>query len=100
MWNLQLFAELMKANGPVLVKYMDKINALFTWFRDSINKECVGFMSTAYRHLLVALTTIYPLEFCSVNYDICFEDEHEFFKAHLPIRDWGCMGDLYKLNIR
>ena len=101
-WNLQLFSELMKANGPVLLKHMDKITLLFSWFKYSINKEIIGFMSSAYRYLIMSLSGIYPIEYCSVNYDICFDDvnEQEFFKSRMPIRDWGCTADIYKLNIK
>ena len=62
-WNLQLFSELMKANGPVLLKHMDKITLLFSWFKYSINKEIIGFMSSAYRYLIMSLSGIYQISY-------------------------------------
>ena len=70
-----------------------------TWYRSSIHKESVSYMSCCFRNIIVALTHIYSTEFCSVSYSIIFDDEKEFFSKHLPIRDWACTGDLFKLNI-
>ena len=37
-WNLQLLAELMKANGLILVDHIQRINLLISWFRSTVNK--------------------------------------------------------------
>ena len=97
-WNLQLLAELTKSNGQILVANIDKINQLISWYRWLVHKESVGYVSYCYRNVITALESVYPVELASVNYSIIYEDEKEFFTQHLPIRDWGCKGDLYNLK--
>ena len=86
-------------NGLILVENIGRINELLSWFRWLVHKESVGYISYCYRNVITSLESIYPVELTSVNYSIMYEDERAFFTAHLPIRDWGCKGDLFNLRI-
>jgi proteasome activator subunit 4 len=99
-WNLQLLAELMKANGLILVEHINRITQLITWYRPVVNKESIGYISCCFRNIIVSLTNVSSNDLCSVTYNIIFDDEKEFFTKHLPIRDWARNGDIFDLNIK
>lgn len=65
---------------------MVKINEIIKFFRKTINKECINYISESLCQLITSMTYIYPKNCSSVNYDIIFDDENEFFKEHFPIR--------------
>ncbi len=54
--------------------------------RNVILKETINYIGFCYRNILLSLTNIAPIEYCSVNYHIMYDDEKEFFTNHLPIR--------------
>ena len=99
-WNLQLFAELMKTDGSILAENMEKINELIDWFRNSVHKETISYLSSAMRNIVTSQVNISTNELRSVNYSLMFDDPAVFFKEHLPIRDWSRNGDLFNLNIK
>lgn len=99
-WHLQLLAELTKTDGLTLLPHMSKIQQLISWYRSTVNKEAIGYISSCYRNISVCLSTIYPMEQCSVDYNISYDNEKEFFTKHLPIRDWASTGDIFNLNLR
>jgi hypothetical protein len=76
----------LKADGLVLLKEMDRINELFSWYKSTINKESIAHLTACFNNLIASLTKIYPKEMGSIGYSIIFEDEIEFFAKHLPIR--------------
>jgi hypothetical protein len=98
-WNLQLFAELMNTNGEILSSYMKRIEEIIDWYRPTIHKESYIYLCNASRNVVTSLTNIYPREMCSVTYDLTFDNENDFFKDHLPIRDWAKTADLFNLKI-
>ena len=65
---------------------MSRISQVIGWYRETIHKETISYISNAYRNVIHSLSTIYPIESASVSYDIVFDDEKEFFTKHLPIR--------------
>ena len=101
-WNLELLAGLMKANGAILVAHVDRISELIRWYKSSVNMNAIDYVSSCYVNILTSLTNISSTEFCSVAYDIVYEerDEADFFREHLPIRDWGRNPDKRDLGIK
>jgi proteasome activator subunit 4 len=101
-WNLELLAGLMKANGLILVDHIGRINELINWYSGSIHNSSIDCISSCFVNVLSSLTSISSNEFCSVSYDIVYEenDEKDFFKQHFPIRDWGRTADLTNLNMK
>ncbi|RNA03229.1 proteasome activator complex subunit 4B-like [Brachionus plicatilis] len=99
-WKLQLAAELARSNGLILLKYMPKIRHIISWYRRAVNKEVTTYLSAMLRNTVVSLSTIYPIEQSSVEYTFVFDDEQEFFKSHLPVRDWAKTGDIFNLGIK
>lgn len=65
---------------------MNRICQVISWYRETIHKETISYISNSYRNVILSLSTIYVIETASVSYDIVFDDEKEFFTNHLPIR--------------
>lgn len=65
---------------------MTQINEIFSWFRNAINLDAFNYIGFTFENLLTNLASIAPVELSSVNYNIIFDDENEFFKLNLPIR--------------
>lgn len=101
-WNLELLSGLMKANGLILVDHIGRINELINWYSGSIHNSSIDCISSCFVNVLSSLTSISSNEFCSVPYDIVYEEkgEKEFFTQHFPIRDWGLTADLTNLNVK
>ena len=79
---------------------MPKIKHIISWYRHAVNKDVTTYLSSILRNIVVSLSTIYPTEQSSVEYNFVFDDEKEFFKSHLPIRDWAKTGDIFSLGIK
>ena len=88
----------MRANGNILLNYVDKIKDIIDWYRKSTHKFTVAYLCAGVRQFLRSLTFIYSNELRSTVQSLEFEDENAF-KQYLPVRDWGKYGDLNNLNI-
>lgn len=80
------WVKILKSNGLILLPHISKLNQIISWYRETVHKETIGFISNIYRNVIFSLSTIYPNESMSVNYEILYDDEKEFFTKHLPIR--------------
>jgi len=85
-WNMQLLSELTKINGDLLAKNLPRINEMIGWFRNTVHKDTNNLIGFCFRNILMYLTNVSPVEMCSVNYSLIFDNEEEFFSNHLPIR--------------
>ncbi|CAF0770306.1 unnamed protein product [Brachionus calyciflorus] len=99
-WNLQLLTELSRVNGVILVKHMSRMKQIISWYRAAVNKEITSYLCSLLRNIVVSLSTIYPLEQSSVDYNFVYDDESQFFKNYLPIRDWAKNGDIFNLGLK
>ena len=81
---------------------MPKIKQIISWYRRAVNKEITNHTCAILRNVIISLSTIYPVEQTSVEYNFVFDekDEADFFKKHLPIRDWARTGDIFNLGIK
>lgn len=97
-WNIQLFQELLRADGTILLNYIEQIKDIINWYMECTHKITIQYLCSAIRHLLRSLTFLYSKEsrLTCQNYD--FTDIN-VFKTQLPIRDWGRHGDLNTLNV-
>lgn len=95
--NYTFFNKLVRANGLIQLKYLDKIKQLITWYRLSVHKTTATFISYTLNHTIISLTSIYPLEKRSVAFKLDFSEPNEFLK-HFPIRYWGLDCDLDSLQ--
>ena len=81
---------------------MGRIGEVLAWFRACVHRPMVNSVSHSMRNIVVTLSTIYTRDISSVNYSLSYADgegERAFFARHLPIRDWGRMGDIHNLNL-
>jgi hypothetical protein len=87
-FNLNLLSELLRANGVILIEEntLKRILDIFKWYRSTINKECIEGLTDSYIHMLHSTTNYYPIEACSVEYSLSYDDQNEFLRQHLPIR--------------
>lgn len=76
----------MKTDGAIIADNMDRINNIISWFRSSVHRETIGYLSTAFRNIVSSQSNISHADMRSVNYSIVFDSEQQFFKEHLPIR--------------
>lgn len=76
----------MAADSKIIVKNINRINELIGSYRRTVHKESFTYIGNCIRHLINELTTISHNPPCSVNYNIVYDDEKEFFTNHLPIR--------------
>jgi proteasome activator subunit 4 len=101
-WNLELLSGLMKANGLIIADHIDRVTQLIRWYKSSVNLNSIDYVSSCFVNVLTSLTNISSIEYCSVSYNIVYEENEEmiFFKNHLPIRDWGCNPEKSNLNLK
>lgn len=84
----------------IVLNYLTKIKHIISWYRNAVNKDVTTYLSAILRNIIVSLSTIYPTDQSSVEYNFVFDDEKEFFRSHLPIRDWAKTGDIFNLGIK
>jgi proteasome activator subunit 4 len=88
----------MRANGNILLNYVDQIKDIIDWYRKCTHKLTVAYLCAGVRQFLRSLTFFYATESRSTSQCLDFENEN-IFKQYLPVRDWGKYGDLNNLNI-
>lgn len=90
---------MVRVEGTILLKYIDKVLEILSWFKRCSHKQTVQYYCSTMRHILITLTYVYPLETQCTSNNLNFTDDSEFAK-YLPIRDWGINGELKNISVK